>query len=95
MTGFINSSTYQITSTLLLGIFLAMFSFVQSKLNGQWLVNDIEKDDNRILRSIQYIEKFDKKKNFKDSCLKAALASILPFIGVMQKNSNMIHVFLG
>ena len=94
MTGFINSSTYQITSTLLLGIFLAMFSFVQSKLNGQWLVNDIEKDDNRILRSIQYIEKFDKKKNFNDSCLKAALASILPFIGVMQKNSNMIFIGL-
>lgn len=92
MLGFIDTAAYQFISMLMLGIFLAMFCFVQSKLNGQWLVNDVEKDDSRIQKSIDYIENFDKKKNFKDSCIKALIVSVIPIIGFLQANSNLMYL---
>ena len=44
MTSFVTNPVYQVATALMLAIFLVMFCFVQSKLNGQWLVNDIDKE---------------------------------------------------
>lgn len=89
MTSFVTHPVYQVATALMLAIFLGMFCFVQSKLNGQWLVNDIDKDDKKILKSIEYVEKFDEKKSKKHSIIKAIIVAIVPIFGFITNNNNL------
>lgn len=92
MTSFVQSGSYQTVTTLMLIVFLGMFCFVQSKLNGQWLINDMSNDEAKILKSIMFVESFDKKKNFKDSLVRASIVSIVPIVGLLIGNQNIIMI---
>ena len=87
---FIDNPVYQVSTAGMLAIFLAMFCFIQSKLNGQWLVNDIDKDDEKILKSINYVENFDEKKSKKQSIIKAVIVALVPIYGLFVGNNNLV-----
>lgn len=89
---FIDNPVYQVSTAGMLAIFLAMFCFIQSKLNGQWLVNDIDKDDEKILKSINYVENFDEKKSKKQSIIKAVIVALVPLYGLYIGNRNLIVI---
>lgn len=93
LTAFVSSSLYQMLTMLMLGSFILMFALVQSRLNGQWLVNDVEKDDKKILKSIKIIENYDKEAKRKDSFIKAGICSVIPLVGLYLGNQN--YVILG
>ena len=90
MVGFTTTPLYQATTTLMLGLFLGMYGFVQSKLNGQWLVNDMDDEDERILKSLYYIENYDEKKAKKKSMMIAAALSFFPLFGVIIKSQKLM-----
>lgn len=92
MTSFVTNPVYQVATALMLAIFLVMFCFVQSKLNGQWLVNDIDKDDKKILKSIEYVENFDEKKSKKHSIIKAIIVAFVPIFGLITNNNNLLVI---
>ena len=89
---FIDNPVYQVSTAGMLAIFLAMFCFIQSKLNGQWLVNDIDKDDEKILKSINYVENFDEKKSKKQSIIKAVIVTLVPLYGLYIGNNNLVVI---
>ena len=89
---FIDNPVYQVSTAGMLAIFLAMFCFIQSKLNGQWLVNDIDKDDEKILKSINYVENFDEKKSKKQSIIKAVIVALVPLYGLYIGNNNLVVI---
>lgn len=92
LTSFVSNPIYQVVTMLMLGSFILMFVIVQSKLNGQWLVNDIEKDDRKILRSIHLIENWDSEKKKKESMILAGICSVIPVIGFIMSNRNVIII---
>lgn len=90
MISFVENPVYQVATAIMLAIFLVMFCFVQSKLNGQWLVDDIDKEDKNILKSIEYVEKFDEKKSNKRSIIKAIIVAMVPILGAITNNNNFL-----
>lgn len=94
LTGFVSNGVYQISTCIMLCIFLAMFCFVQTKLTGQWLVNDIDGNDYNILKDVYYVETYDEAKARKKSFQNAAVASAIPLFGYFIFHNNMM-TFLG
>ncbi|HEX3077051.1 MAG TPA: hypothetical protein VHQ24_09325 [Lachnospiraceae bacterium] len=77
---------YQIVTTLLLIIFLAIFTIVQTKLNGSWLVNDtMDKTSDRVLRAYDYVRNYNSKEAGKKSIIKAAIFSIVTLVCIVMK----------
>lgn len=81
LTGFVSNGVYQLSTCLMLCIFLAMFCFVQTKLTGNWLISDIDGNDYNILKDLYYVETYDENKARKKSFERAALASAIPLFG--------------
>lgn len=92
MLNFINHPVYQTMTAFMLAAFLAMFAFIQSKLNGQWLVNDIDKEDLKILKSIDYVENFDKKKHKKVDIIKSSIFIIFSLIWKILFNNQFLMI---
>ena len=85
---FIDSPIYQISTLLLLMSMLVMFVVVQLKLNGAWLISDIDKKDLRIIRDIQFVEKYDAEKEKKKSIIKAIIGSVVFILGLVTDNQK-------
>ena len=56
----------QITSILFIGLFILMYMIMCSRIHGNWLVNDLSKEDpDRLYKEMDYIVNFDGKKSLK------------------------------
>ena len=87
----IGTSVYQVATTLFLMSFIIIYAFLNSKINGHWLVNDMEhKKDTLIAKYIDYLSNYDKKKEVKNSII-ASLFGVLLFVaGIIIKNQTVI-----
>lgn len=92
--GFITESMYQVSTCVMLCIFLSMFCFVQTKLTGHWLVDDIDGNDYEILKDVYFVETYDEAKARKKSFKNAAAASSIPLFGYFIFHNNTV-TFLG
>ena len=82
LTQMIDKPIYQIGSTLFLIIGLLLFTFVQSKITGQWLIEDYNKDDKKSFNLIQYIQNFKYIKELKKQIIKIIVFLILFLISI-------------
>lgn len=94
LTDFVSSGVYQVSTCIMLCIFLGMFCFVQTKLTGHWLVDDMDGDDYNILKDVYYVETYDEEKARKKSFMNAAVASAVPLFGYFIFHNNTM-TFIG
>lgn len=89
--GIITQSTlFQLSTVIYLLIFILLYTLLQSKINGQWLINDMsERTDAKIGRYISFVENYDDKRERKKSVVAAAV--FIPFVVIgITMNSVMI-----
>lgn len=90
LTHMIESPIYQIGSTLFLILSLLLFTFVQAKINGEWLVEDYKDDGHKDRKFVKYVSEFQYKKELKKQGIKILVFSILFFISLYLKNDYIV-----
>lgn len=86
---------YQILTTILLIGFLIIFTFMQTKLNGAWLVNDTtDKSSDAVKRAYDYVRSYNEKKAMKKSIIKAIIFSIIIVVAVIMQLYSLAVVAL-
>ena len=86
---FTDSPIYQTMTTLLIALSLGIYCFTQSKLNGQWLLYDMNpKKQDYILKNIDFIRDYDTEKANKSKWIKCFLFLPIVLVGVMMKNTS-------
>ncbi|MDD6043058.1 MAG: hypothetical protein PUB87_04800 [Eubacteriaceae bacterium] len=87
------SSAFQVTTAIYLIAFIILYSFLQSKITGQWLIDDVsEKKDRRIIKYLSYVDGFDMKKEMLKAIMVAVICGV-PAMGGMIIGSNVVTVF--
>ena len=82
---------YQIPTTILLALILIIYTFVQTKLNGTWLVNDAtHKEDKNIEKLMNYLDTYDKKAERKKALISSLIVSPILIVGFFLHNSNIM-----
>lgn len=84
---------YQVLTTVLLICFLFIFTFMQTKLNGAWLVNDTtDKTSSAVLRAYEYVRNYNEKKAMKKSFIKAIIFSIIIIVTMVMQLYSLAAV---
>ncbi len=90
----IDSGTYQVATTIFIITFILIFTFLNTKVNGFWLVNDIaEGDGSEIYKNISAVENYDTKGSRKRSIIAASFG--VPFLIIGFIIGNLILKVLG
>ena len=91
--GFTTSPLYQIISLLYLIAFVIIYTVMETKINGQWLINDITSGkDEKIARYIDYVVNYDKKKELKKSAIAACFGLAVVIVGFVIGNKNLAFI---
>ena len=78
---------FQVSTLVFMLIFIVLYSVLQSKINGQWLINDMaSRDDEKIERYLTFVDGFDPKRERRKSLVAALVCSPLLVAGVFMKN---------
>lgn len=87
----LGSEVYQIVTMLFLISFILIFAFLNSKINGQWLINDVDnKKETLVAKYIDYLANYDKKKEVKNSIIASIFGILLFAAGIIIKNQMII-----
>lgn len=85
---------YQIATTIYLIAFILIYTLMNTKINGYWLVNDIsDKNDSYVAKCYEYVINYDPKMAAKHSMIAAFFG--VPFIVVGIVLGSKIVILLG
>lgn len=82
------SVVFQSATLIYLLLFILLYAVLQSRVNGQWLVNDISAgDDVKIGKYICYVDGFDEKRERKKALTAALICMPLAVMGIGMKSA--------
>lgn len=75
-------AVFQYASLIYLASFILLYTVLQAKVNGQWLVNDLDhRNDKKILKDMDFINNYSEKKERRKSILAALICFMLVVAG--------------
>lgn len=90
---FTNSPVYQFVTALLIALSLIIYCFVNSRLNGQWLLYDVTTSkQEEIIKNVEYIRHYDINKAKKQNWIKASLFTPIIILGFILSNPTFIVI---
>lgn len=86
-----DSMIYLIATTILFMLLIGMLAFIQTKLNGKWLIDDtISTKDSVIISAMNILETHDKKVNRKKSIISLVITLPIMVVGVLMHSIFVI-----
>ncbi len=90
LTQMIDNPIYQIGSLIFLMLSLILFTVIQSKINGQWLIEDYKEHSDKILKHVTYVHNFHYLSELKKQWIKIVIFVFLFVLSFVMKNKGIM-----
>lgn len=86
-----NSLVYLVSTTILFSILIWLIAIVQTKLNGQWFVDDtLSLKESKVQKAITTVHSYDEKKSKKKSMISFLITLPICVVGIVIENTFVV-----